>query len=229
MPGWEKRVGRSTLVIDIGTGSLKLLSIEKGKDKPAIRKYYIEEFPPEIQEKPFLEKEILGQYLKEAILKSEIKTKDVILILPNYITDLVLLTLPKQTKEELKISLKWELKDHISYPVEEAYFDYRIIKEFTEEGIPKMRFFIAAVQKAGIDKYLQVLNALGLNPVSFTIGFTSFGPIIGNSNLVEKDEEYLAADLGARTTKLGIFKEGFLQFYKKIDLGASRFIGSLLL
>lgn len=219
---------RSTLVIDIGTGSLKLLHIERGKDKPIIRQDYIEEFPPEIQEKLSLEKEILGQYLKDAISKSEIKTKDVILILPDYATDLALLTLPKQTKEELKTSLKWELRDHISYPAEEAYFDYRIIKEFTEEGVSKMSFFIAAVQRAEIDKYLGILNGLGLNPISFTIGFTSFGPIIKNSNLIEKDEEYVVVDVGARTTKLGVFKEGYLQFYKKIDLGSREVTLSLM-
>lgn len=228
MPGQKLGAGGSILVIDIGTSSLKLLDIDTSRGKPILRKFHIEEFPPEIQEKPFPEKELLTQCLKEALTKSEIKTKAVIFILPDSITDLVLLTLPKQTKEELKTSLKWELKDRISFPVEEAVFDYYTTWEFKEADVAKMTLLVTAVSRNEIKKYLQLLTELGLEPVSFSIGFMSFWPIIKKSGLIEKDEEAAIIDFGAKTTKLGIFKGDYLELYRKIDLGGRQITLALM-
>lgn len=218
----------SVLVIDIGAGSLKLLEVDRGRGKPILKKLFIEDFPPEIQEKPFLEKDFLIKRLKDIIRKNEIKTKKTILILPDEITDLVLLTLPKQTEEELKTSTKWEFKDYISYPVEEAHYKYRITREFTDKGVPKINVVVVSTPKKEIDKYCEILDELELEPITFTVGLTSYGPIIHNSGLIKEDENFIVVDIGAKTTVLGVFIEDNLYFYRKADFGGRDITLSLM-
>lgn len=217
---WRKEEEASVLVIDIGSSSLKILDIDKSRGEPVIKKFYIKEFPPEIQEKIFPDNDFLATSLKEALTNTGIETKSVIFVLPDYFTDLIVLTMPKQTKEELKTSLRWELNDRITFPIDEAVFDYVIIREFEEAGVPKMSLLIAVIRRDKINEYVRLLTGLGLEPISFSIGFPSFRHVVKRSGLVNEDEDIAILDLGANASRFGIFKGDSLMLFRKIDSGS---------
>lgn len=210
---------QSALVIDLGASSLKLLELDETKGRPVIKRFYTAEFPPEIQEKSYPDNEFLTSFLKEALIKSGINTKRVNFILPDYTTDLLLLTMPRQTREELKTSLKWELRDRISFPIEEAVFDYHIVREFEEAGVPKMAILAAVVPQSEIKGYVKLLTDAGLEPFSFSVDFRSLIQIIKQSGLTQGDEEILVLDIGAKTTKLGIFNGDSITLFRRMDIG----------
>ncbi|MEW6606993.1 MAG: pilus assembly protein PilM [bacterium] len=100
-------------------------------------------------------------YIKRFFKKNNIKTKYICLGLPRRQILVNIIELPPIKKDLISQALKYEVEEHIPYPIEEVYYDYQIIGQFEK----KTNILLVAVRKEVVDPYLQLLSQIELKPL----------------------------------------------------------------
>lgn len=203
---------RRTIGIDIGSDSLKAVEVETGGGMPRLLNAVIE-------------KDVFGGHspigrldagLLSGILKKRgIKAKRAISVLPD--EDLIekYLRFPVETLKRIGDFVNWEASKHISYPVEEASFDYS-----TEErnGGDEIGVHLAVARRVVVEKYVYLLKNAGLVPEAVEPRSLALKRILRNREIPENMIVSML-DIGFRWTTLLILKGGRIRFSRTIETG----------
>ncbi len=153
--------------IDISDRSLKIVKLKKKRGVFDLACWGETEIEPGIIEKGEVkDKERLAQEIKKSLtnLKGDsLKTKYVIVSLPEEKTFLQVVQMPKMKEEELKKSVFYEAENYIPLPVEDVYLDCQEIKPI-QNSIDHLDVLINALPKKIVDPYVFSLKKAGLSP-----------------------------------------------------------------
>ncbi|MFZ5989999.1 MAG: pilus assembly protein PilM [Bacillota bacterium] len=118
---------------------------------------------------------------------------------------------------------------------EEHKIDYKVLQEFKENGVDKLKVFVTAVRKNIINSYIDVLFELGLKPISVDIPANSTAKFFNreikvsidnvkfvnpNKSQLNKDA-FAVIDFGSETTIINILRNKILEFNKVILTGSA--------
>ncbi|MFA5070074.1 MAG: type IV pilus assembly protein PilM [Patescibacteria group bacterium] len=152
---------------------------------------------------------LLGRLIKNTSGK-KINTPYVNCVLPERKTFIKLIALPQSNTSDLGEAIKWEAAQHIPMSLEEMYLDWQIIDDGKRQD-KNLSVLIAAAPKNIVDSYTNLLEGVGLTPISFeTESMAITRSILSgqNNNLLP----LLIIDLGGDHTNLIIFDKNSLQF-----------------
>ena len=130
------------------------------------------------------------------------------------------LTVPMMPGKELNEAIKWEAKDKIPFPLEEASMDYSIQEELEEAGVKKLRIKFAALPTQVINDTMALLKEAGVEPISLTEPPLAVECLARYLNL-NKEEAVAIIDIGSEFTEINIVKHDSLKFYRKINSGGA--------
>src|SRR5438445_3490892 len=158
--------------LDIGHGSLKVMQVsgraakKPAKDyRPHLIGYGFTTFDKTAQENGVVvQPEIIAKAAHDLFknqLIGDITTRRVALALPAYRTFTRSLSLPKLKLGEMDEAVQLEAEQYISLPLEELYLDYEVVKQTVET----LELLVAAVPRAIVDSYLDLVQILGLEVV----------------------------------------------------------------
>jgi len=68
--------------------------------------------------------------------------------------------------------------------------DYKVLQEFREDGIDKIKVFVTAVLKSIIQSYIDILIELGLKPISVDIPANSAAKFFNREIMVSESETW---------------------------------------
>ena len=112
---------------------------------------------------------------------------------------------PLMSKHELEQAIRWKIKDFISFPLEEACIDFKIIGKTEIEGETKDEILAVAFPKKTINRYYSLFKRIKVFPCLFLSSASCIEHSL--SRLEVKEDETLAfIDLGATQTELLIFR-----------------------
>lgn len=109
--------------------------------------------------------------IKKFFKKNNIKTKQIGLNLSRRQVLVNIIELPPLKKDLIVNALKYEIEEHIPYPIEEVYYDYQIL----EQQEKKTNILLVAIRKEVVNHYLQLLSQVGMMPTFIDVD--SFGVI----------------------------------------------------
>lgn len=127
------------------------------------------------------------------------------------------------------------IKSYMPINPEEHKIDYKILQEFNENGIDKVKIFVTAVRKNIINSYIDVLFELGLKPISVDIPANSTAKFFNRDIKVSIDnvrfinpnrsqlnkDAFAVIDFGSETTIINILRSKILEFNKVILTGST--------
>lgn len=190
--------------LDIGTSSIKLLEI-KGKQVEAVGigvnplgKNNLDMIPQE--------KNQLANAVSALIKESKVKTKSVVMSVPEAQVFTRVMSLPVMSTPEVASSIKWELDQVVPYPPDKIEMSWTVMyRPKKNTGGEKMQVLVVAIPKATSEAYVDFLSLLALEPVRVENEAVSL--VRGLGGMRTKEETILLMDMGASTTKL-IISEG---------------------
>lgn len=136
-------------------------------------------------------------------------------------------SLPVLPKEEILEAAKWQIKEDIPFSLEEAIFDYQIIKEFTDaEGAKKNRLILVLAEAKTISKYVSILEKCNLIPIRITCTPFNYANILRHQ---KKEEVPIQAvlDIGYSDTFLYIYNNKKPQFARNLPFSSEKLTRSL--
>jgi len=199
--------------LDISDLSLKIIKLKKkGKflDLACFGEMPVK--PGLIEKGEVKNEEEVAKTIKEALTRingGKLKTKKVIVSLPEEEAFLQVIQVPKMAAEEAKKAVFFEAENYIPLPVEKVYLDSQIIPPIVDH-LDHLDVLIAALPKETVDSYLSLVKKAGLEPLALEIESQAISRALVTNEMSR--EPLLLIDLGATRTSFIVFSGHSLRF-----------------
>jgi len=157
-------------------------------------------------------KEVLVKTIKKVLSEAageKIKTKNVIVSLPEEKSFIEVIQMPKTLEDDLKSAVIYEAENHIPMPISEVCLDSQIVPPIYGE-LDHQDVLLVAFPKRIINSYVECLKESGLKPIALeTESLAASRALIKNEF---SDSPILIIDFGATRTNFIIFSGHSVRF-----------------
>src|SRR3989344_234816 len=198
--------------VDVGSTAIKTVQMVRNNSELILRK--IAHVP--IRSDRNDPKMAAFDALKESLMGMDLKGARIVGVVNCPQTCVRTVTAPSMPSPELTEAIRWEVKNYIPFPLEEAIWDYEIATETAEKGVKKWNITVAASPRQTIDNLLYLFSQMEIN-------VSSIVPIsVVYQNIVRRMESASAETLaviecGAFITELNIYQNASLVFSRKLS------------
>ncbi len=203
--------------LDMGSTSIKLAELAPQQGKLILSKLKLQEIDCRKDSQD-------GQLDALKILFRDINTKEAkINVVINCSASCAKISvIPFMPKSEILQALKWEMRNFISFPIDQAVMDYEIVGEIAEGGVKKLKVAVACCPQETVNRYLDLLGLAGIGPSLFTQHGFALKNVI--ANLCSKENKTVALlDIGYNFSELFIFQDRELVFSRKLPVAGQDF------
>lgn len=207
----------ATFGLDIGTTSIKALSLKKGGGSYAIeslgigptpQKGILSESPEDLQN--------FTEAIKGVILSANIKQKEVNIALPESQVYTKIIEMPTLSEKELAAALKYEMEQYIPLPLDQVKTDWQILGSTGAQG-KTTRVLLVAASQSLIKKYESIMDTLGIVPATIETEMLSVHRSL--YPLVNTASSNMIVHIGASTTNIAVVENGEIVMVFTVDKG----------
>jgi type IV pilus assembly protein PilM len=155
---------KSTVGLDIGANSLKLVKLDHTKSGYSVSAIGIRELPPDaIVSDEIRDREAVIFNIQSLIDQTDPRIRDVVISISGHgvITDRF--TIDRKTGAEAEQAILFETEQRAPFDVDDVSLDYHVIK--VDEDINKMDILLVAARKEYLKMVLDLIEDAGLRPV----------------------------------------------------------------
>ncbi len=220
----KKKVSiKDSIGIDIGESSIKIVRLKLGGKATVLQNYGFFPTPQGAVERGTIKNSgILEEALSECLHDARIKKGRGVLGISGKDVVVRITELPIMAEEELRNAVGWDLTQYISYPLNEAVYDYHVIGTKRENNGEKLRVLVAAAPLKLINDYIKMLSSLGITLVAVDIKPLALTRLFDTDELQMKGI-HVIIDIGDATTSMVILKDGDFVFLRDVLLGGRDF------
>ncbi|MCX7926693.1 MAG: pilus assembly protein PilM [Candidatus Omnitrophica bacterium] len=215
--------------IDIGSGYIKLVQLQKKRHRYQINKCITRALPQAVRENPQEKKKLVQQFVKEFV--SEIHTNSCLgrLVIYGKGVFVFSLTVPNVSKKDLRGAVGIELKKRLPFQTElsAVTFDFFITGQTEDEKGITLQVTCVAALKALVEEGIQLLKDAGIRPVAICVLPDALGNLIPFCFDSPSKKTQLLLEIGAGTSLLNFYKGRNLVFCREIPIGGDHFTHAL--
>jgi len=202
-----------TIGLDVGSHSIKLVGLKMTSKGAFLTHLGIKEIPPGGDQTNATS---ISEILKTLVSDVGLKTKKVSLTISGSGVNIQRISIPAIPKAELKEAVRWEIKEHLPFPVETAQIGFYILGEIIEDNVKKLDLMVVACPNHLIEQTLSIVRGAGLQPIHLDVGPFALWNALLTWGRVKEGEQVALIDLGADNTGIHLFKDGNLQFSREV-------------
>lgn len=216
----------SSLGVDIGTTSIKIVEVEKGKSAPRLVNYGILETQSALlRANTALQTSTLKlfdkdtvDFLKTIVAQVKPKTINVVASLPLFSAFTTVLTLPEMKEEELAQAVTYQARQYIPLPIEEVALDWSKVGVIEDDkGQRQFQILLISVPQEQIKKYQKIFLDAGLSLKALEVESLSLmRAVIGND-----PTPTFVVDIGSLSTDIMVVDQGQLKYSGQTDFSGS--------
>ncbi len=201
--------------IDLGVGSIKIVSLSKG-DKGVALDVIAETKTPNSGWLKGDHKKVaeLVASIKSLMSDSKIRAKQAVVSLPEDEIVSRVIRLPPLKESEIREALKFEAETFIPYPLDQVSIDYEVMEE-DESG--RLTVFAIAAKNDLINLYVKLFKSLGLDLVAIESPAVAIKRIVGLT--VGVDNPVMVVDMGEKYSDIVCLNKGNIYFTRAISVG----------
>ena len=217
----------SYLGVDIGTTSIKIAEIGKGRSGPELQNYgilesygHLERVNNAIQTSSLkiMEADTI-HLLKELIKHSNFKSREAIASLPAFAAFITLFEMPQMKETDIAKAMQFQIGQYIPLPLTEVSIDWvKVGERQDEQGFVKEQILLVSIPNETVEKYRRIFSAAGLTLRAIEIESLALLRAVGDASM----SPTLLVDIGARSTNIAVLDKGTLRYNYQTDMsGAS--------
>ncbi len=212
----------ATLGIDLGSDTIKVVEMAKGRGGFALLNYAIVPTPPDaVVDGDVRDAEMLAEALKQALKQAKFKSKRAVASVQGQKSTVVrIIELPRMAKNELADSMKFEVERHIPFAASQIIMDYTVVQRPGEDPeSPNMEVLFGAVQEDVVESLVEAFRLAKLKPKAIDaqpLALTR--SLVGASPGGGLGETVAIVNIGAIVTDLSIIRDGLLHFPRAIPI-----------
>lgn len=158
------RQSKSTVGLDIGASSVKLVKLDHDKSGPSVSAIGIRELPPEaILADEIRDREAVIFNIQSLLDQTDPKIRDVVVSVSGHSVITDRFTIDKKTGTEAEQAILFETEQRAPFDVDDVSLSYHIVK--VDDDLNKMDVLLVAARKEHLATYLELIEDCGLRPV----------------------------------------------------------------
>ncbi len=222
---------RKMIGLDFPDYSIEVAEIEAYKGRPYLRSFNRTIISEDIIKNGEIKNEDeFKNIIKKLLLNSNPKTiytKDVSIIFPSSKVITHIFTFPATLSEsEILKAIPFQAETVIPYAMEDIYFDYSILKKDNpKHQHASQEVLFACITKDIADKYVNILESLGLHPQTCSISPEVLKYAM--SPLLELDKKSIIIDIDTLATNYMITDGRILKYFFSTNDGGSKILSIL--
>lgn len=207
---------QSYLGVDIGTTSIKIAEISKGKKHPKLQNYgilencgHLERLNDAIQTSglKIAEKET-AELLKLLLEKSKIKSKEALASISSFSAFVTLLKIPEMSEIDMEKTMPFQIKQQIPLPLQEVAIEWlKVGEKESQSGISEQQILVISIPNEIILRYRNIFKLAGLK--LRVLEMESLSLIRA---LIADKAPTLLVDIGGCSTNIAVVENGFLKY-----------------
>jgi type IV pilus assembly protein PilM len=222
----KQAIAPSFLGVDIGTTSIKVVEVGRGKQLPKVINYVLLENQSSLMRSSavfqssalkLFDQEII-ELLKAATARMKSKTKEAVASLPGFAAFITVLNFPEMNPSELEKAMVFQAKQYIPLPLSEVALDWLKVCEYEDEnGFKYNRVLLISVPQEQIKKYQRIFSGAGLRLRALEIESLSLARSLAGNDPTPT----MIVDIGSRSTAIAIIEQGQLKFATQTDFAGT--------
>lgn len=206
--------------LDIGSQTIKIVEVSPEGDKFRLHSSGIIGYKGSPPEETTDEKSLglLSETIKKLHREARIKSKEVIMSLPEAQVFTRVVKFPLLTESEISSAVKWEAEQYIPIPINDAVIRHQIIGRREDKTPPQTLVLLVAVPKNLVEAYVNVVHNAGLTPV-----FMETDLMAMTRSLAPENQTVVLVDFGAKSTNIAIANNKVLTFSRSIPTAGEAF------
>lgn len=215
---------KSILGIDAGTASVKVVQLRHtGMEWTLARAVCVDVEPREGEDR----RETVLTALRKALEGIDLKDARVHCVVNSPQTCVRNMMIPSMPRQELAEAVKWEVKNYISFSLEDAVLDFETAGEVLDKGVKKINVAAAVSPRDTILPLMALFSAVGIKVAAVIPAAVALQRLMARG-LKDSQGTTAVLELGASVSELSIFKEGVLQFSRKLPVTGQELTESLM-
>ncbi|MBW1741411.1 MAG: type IV pilus assembly protein PilM [Deltaproteobacteria bacterium] len=203
----------TSIGLDIGTDSIKFLKLKRKGGSYELLSYGMASVS-HLKTKPLEEQSAALSDILAELLKGEKKGTEIFTAVSGSQVTIKTINIPRMPKAEFEKAILWISRKHISVPLEEANFDYKILGEIEERKIIKYEVMIVAAEKDLINDQVGLYRKTGLKVGGISVTPFALWNLLGMTKTGPPSIAWL--DIGARFATIAVFQDHILKFSREI-------------
>ncbi|MDD5866452.1 MAG: pilus assembly protein PilM [Lachnospiraceae bacterium] len=218
-------MAKSFLGFEIGSSRLKISEVVNGE---SVRFQAIDLPDNMIQDGSIVAWEGMVDVIRESVRRYGFHSRKAALVIPDAVSYLRRVTMPRMTEEQLLLNLPYEFHDMINGDKSDYIFDYSMIENRQDEtGNGEMDLFGAAISRELMSRYSDLFRRAGLKLVKAAPRDMAIMALMNHL-----DPDFLSHDtallsIGYSDTTLDIYRNGIFDTKNTIDSGVNALIRAL--
>ncbi|MGI5852574.1 MAG: pilus assembly protein PilM [Clostridiales bacterium] len=202
---------KNIIGLDIGTGSIKLIRIDrKGTGEKCVIGYTPQGL---VSNQGILSEDLLADEIAGLMREHKIISRRCSLCLPSQHVISRTVFLPLMEKDMLVENIRYDIEDYLPLDPEEYFIDYRIMRTLSINEKKHWHVLITAVLRNTILSYTRVLNRAGLNPIYIDVPYNCLEKLLslsisGMYLSAEDRGDLCIVDIGSTSANIILFSEG---------------------
>ncbi len=209
---------KSTVGLDIGANSIKLVKLDHGKSGYSVSAIGIRELPPEaIVADEIRDREAVIFNIQSLIDQTDPKIKDVVVSISGHSVITDRFSIDKKTGTEAEQAILFETEQRAPFDIEDVSLDYHIVS--TDDDTNKMDVLLVAARREYLRMYLDLIEDCGLRPV--IVDDDSMAVFNAYTENYEVDPTRVTAlvNIGHDVTNITYLQDGNFQATRDVSAG----------
>lgn len=208
--------------LDLGSSSIKLAALETGPTGVRLVTHLIQELPSTADGHPpdrlsWLQpalKDVGGHEVHVALSGPQVAVRRV--------------RVPPMSARELPEAVKWEVKDQLPFPVQEAALGYRVIGEVWEKDLRKQDILVAAAPRSLLDETVELVRRAGSRAVSVVPAHAAVWTCVAGLIPELTAGSVVLIEMGQASTHVTIVRDGAIAVVRDLAIGSGHLTASLI-
>ena len=216
-------MARGLIGLDIGSSSIKVISLKKSKKGYELVNFGIAPLPPQtIVDRALMNSGAVVDGIRRLIQSQMIKVKDCAISISGHSVIIKKISLPQMTKSELENSIQWEAEQYIPFDINDVNVDIQILNPTgSEQG--QMDVLLVAGKKDMIYDYAAVVSEAGLNPICVDVDAFAVQNALEINYGLPSDETIALVNIGGSVTNIVVVADRLTTFTRDITIGGIQF------
>ncbi len=213
-------MGVNIIGLDIGTSSMKLVTLKQTKKLTTLKHFAIVPLPPEtIVDGTLMNTSTISESLSRTLRDLKIKSKKVSLSISGHSVFVRFIRTSTINDEELEEHIKWDAESYIPVNINDVYTDFQKLTDIPDAS-GEIEVLLVAAKRNMVDEYDQLMKSIGLKAEVVDIDAFALQNVYEFSYPDRYfNENAVIINIGSTITNINIIERGVSKFVRDISIG----------
>jgi type IV pilus assembly protein PilM len=213
--------------VDIGTSTIKVAQFKRDKNVLSLVNFGIIPTPEgSMEEGKIVKGDLISEALGSLLSLHSFVGKRVSASVSGQLVTVRQITVDEIPRQPLDDIVKWEMEKHISYPIEDAVFDYQVLsRSHTGDGGVKANCLVAAAPLEIVNALVGVIRKTHLEPVFIEVEPFAELRLVDYVSYKRPDldaKTIVMVNIGSTITSVHVADQSVIRLTRMIPFGGAR-------